>query len=248
MLRGSAGEQVLTSRPASGLCIGGVTPFTSIDFPGALAAVVFVQGCPWRCRYCHNPHLQARGGPAGSDWPTFAAWLCRRAGLIDAVVFSGGEPTLDPALPAAAAAVRALGFRVGLHTAGIYPQRLAALLPVLDWVGLDVKAALANDRAYDDLTGRPGSVRGPRAALDLLLTGAVDFECRTTAHPALLDDTALLALAGSLAEAGVSRYAVQLCRPTPGSMLPPVDRDYPAAATLQALDAMFAGFAFRRGD
>ena len=45
---------------AAELKVGGVTPFSATDYPGKLAAVVFVQGCPWRCGYCHNPHLQPR--------------------------------------------------------------------------------------------------------------------------------------------------------------------------------------------
>ena len=233
--------------PAAALRIGGVTPFTGIDYPGALAAVVFVQGCPWRCVYCHNPHLQPRDAAAPTDWNAFARWLERRAGLVDAVVFSGGEPTLDPALPSAAAAVRALGFRVGLHTAGLYPRRLAATLPSLDWVGFDVKAPLADDAAHDRVTGVEGSARAPRAALAALLASGVDFECRTTAHPALLDDAALVALGASLAAAGVRRYALQVCRPVGAAApLPLVSAHYPARATLDAMESMFERFELRR--
>ncbi len=117
------------------LRVGGVQRFTSIDYPGALAAVVFVQGCPWRCVYCHNPQLQSRQVPQPAPapaWPDLLAWLGCRRGLLDAVVFSGGEPTADPALPQAVDEVRALGFRVGLHTAGMLPRRLRTLLPRLD--------------------------------------------------------------------------------------------------------------------
>ncbi|MBE0549820.1 MAG: anaerobic ribonucleoside-triphosphate reductase activating protein, partial [Rubrivivax sp.] len=60
------------------LQLGGLTPFTSIDYPGRLSAVVFVQGCPWRCGYCHNPHLQPRGQPAGPRWGEVLDFLRRR--------------------------------------------------------------------------------------------------------------------------------------------------------------------------
>ena len=134
--------------PARSLQVGGLTPFTTIDYPGQLAAVVFVQGCPWRCGYCHNPHLQPRAPAPRPRWRAVLAFLRRRARACSTrVVFSGGEPTLDPALPHAVARRARLGFGVGLHTAGIYPQRLQALLPRLDWVGLDVKAPLADDAA-----------------------------------------------------------------------------------------------------
>ena len=80
------------------LKVGGVAPFTATDYPGQLAAVLFVQGCPWRCGYCHNTHLQPRTREGAVSWAKVMSFLARRVGLIDAVVFSGGEPTSDPAL------------------------------------------------------------------------------------------------------------------------------------------------------
>jgi anaerobic ribonucleoside-triphosphate reductase activating protein len=228
-------------------------PFAAGDYPGQLAAVVFVQGCPWRCAYCHNPHLQcarseAELAAAGvPTWRAMRPWLRRRAGLIDAVVFSGGEPTADPALPQAMAEVRALGLRVGLHTAGAFPQRLEALLPHTDWVGLDIKAPLADAPAYERITGAAGAAVPVRRSLAALQASGVANECRTTAHPALLDDAALLALAGELAAAGVANWALQICRSVGASTaLAPVGADYPQPATLARLQSMFAGFTLRR--
>jgi pyruvate formate lyase activating enzyme len=238
------------------LRVGGTTPFSSIDFPGRLAAVVYVQGCTWRCGYCHNPHLQTRdAGPDARRWHEVMAWLRRRIGLIDAVVFSGGEPTLDAALPAAIDEVRALGFAIGMHSAGIYPQRLAALLPRLDWVGLDVKAPLddldevgdGRGSLHDRITGVPRSAAAVRASLKALLASGVPFECRTTAHPAWLDDVALRHLADGLARRGVRHYALQLARRTgcTDGNLAAVGAGYPTPATLDRLGAMFAHFTLR---
>ena len=78
--------------------LGGFTPLSTVDWPGRLAAVAFVQGCPWRCNYCHNPELQQRGRPNGPRWSSVLETLSRRVGLLDGVVFSGGEPTTDPQL------------------------------------------------------------------------------------------------------------------------------------------------------
>ena len=83
------------------LRIGGITPLTTIDFPGRLAAVLYCQGCPWRCSYCHNPELLDATTPAEMDWPQVLAFLRKRQGLLDGVVFSGGEPTLQAGLPQA---------------------------------------------------------------------------------------------------------------------------------------------------
>ncbi|MBI3286166.1 MAG: anaerobic ribonucleoside-triphosphate reductase activating protein, partial [Burkholderiales bacterium] len=165
------------------LQLGGVTPFSATDYPGRLAAVVFVQGCPWRCGYCHNPHLQTRQAEDAPGWPHTLELLRRRSGLIDAVVFSGGEPTIDSALPQALQDVQRLGFLCGLHTACIYPRQLKLVLPLLDWVGFDIKAPFAD---YEKITGVAGSGRNAQACAELILASGVAHECRTTIHPDLL--------------------------------------------------------------
>jgi len=217
-------------------CIGGIVPFSSVDWPGTLAAVVFIAGCPWRCGYCHNPHLQLRRGHY--HWKAVLEFLHGRQGLLDAVVFSGGEPLSEPRLPQMVRAVRALGFRVALHTAGIYPSRLQDLLPYLDWVGFDVKTDAAG---HDALTGRPGTHAATQACLDALLASGIEFECRTTWSPHWLAEPALLDLARDLAGRGVRQYAVQNYRATadaaPTAVL--------GAAALRELESLFPHFAYR---
>ena len=66
---------------ANRLRIGGITPLTSIDFPGRLAAVLYCQGCPWRCGYCHNPELLDATTPATVPWPEVLAFLADDADL-----------------------------------------------------------------------------------------------------------------------------------------------------------------------
>ena len=194
---------------ADQLRLGGLTPLTSVDYPGELAAVVYCRGCPWRCPYCHNADLQAPGGPSEPAWPEVLAFLERRRGLLDAVVFSGGEPTAQRALPAAMAEVRELGFKVGLHTGGPYPERLAQILPLVDWAGLDIKA-LPED--YPRVTGVAGSGERAWQSLRLLLDAGVSLEVRTTPMPGMDDPAYLGRLSERLAEAGVGCWALQQCR------------------------------------
>ncbi len=191
------------------LAVGGLTPLTSTDYPGCLAAVVFCQGCPWRCAYCHNPHLIPRQAESATEWEEVAAFLERRRGLLDAVVFSGGEPTLQAGLGEAMAVVKGMGFRVGLHTAGMYPERLEKLLPWLDWVGFDVKAPFADYRRINSSGGGDAAREGIR----LLLAAGVETEFRTTCHSRLLEEGDLLRMAGELAELGVARWVLQAFRP-----------------------------------
>ena len=191
------------------LAVGGVTPLTTIDFPGELAMAVFCRGCPWRCRYCHNGHLLERRLSPDIAWADVLALLHRRRGLLDGVVFSGGEPTAQRGLPGAVREVRALGFNVALHTAGCYPGRLDELLPALDWVGLDIKA-LPED--YARLTGVPGSDERAFDSLRRLLESGVRHEVRVTVHDALLPPVKLQRLIGLLGECGVSDPVLQRCR------------------------------------
>jgi len=192
------------------LRIGGVTAFTATDYPGLLSAVVFVQGCPWRCGYCHNPHLQSRARSYNAPhWRSVRDLLKRRAGLVDAVVFSGGEPTIDPALEAAIDDTRALGFKIGVHSGGAYPRRLQRVLPRLDWIGFDVKAPFD---AYDAITGMPGSGRHARDSAAAILASGIEHEFRTTIHPHLHDAQDVLAMAHALAAMGVKNYALQVFR------------------------------------
>lgn len=162
------------------LTIGGLIPFTTIDYPGKLSAVVFCQGCPWRCHYCHNPHLLASSTTSSLTWEGVVAFLRTRQGLLDGVVFSGGEPTMQQALPDALAEVRRMGFLTGLHTGGAYPEQLAACLPHLDWVGMDLKAPFDE---YEQITGTPESGLMAAQSADLLRKSGIPLEFRTTVDP-----------------------------------------------------------------
>lgn len=225
-----------------GLRIGGLTRLSTCDWPGELVATVFCQGCPWRCGYCHNPGLIPAATPGAIGWDEVLDFLHRRPGLLDGVVFSGGEPTLQAALPEAMAQVRALGFRIGLHTAGPYPERLSEILPLTDWVGFDVKAGFS---AYEPVTAVPGSGAKALESLRRLVASGLDYEVRTTVHGRLMDERRLDALASNLLELGVRRYAVQAFRATgcPDGTL--MSEAPPAPQLSEARAAQFDWYAFR---
>lgn len=188
------------------LQVGGFVPFTTVDFPGRLAAVVFCQGCQWRCRYCHNPHLR-HFGPGSTKWTEILDALQKRRGFLEAVVFSGGEPTAQPALPQAMREVKAMGFLTGLHTAGIHPRRLRKVLPLTDWIGLDAKAPL--DERHDNIVGKIASFQAPAESLRLLLASGIPYELRTTVHPALLNNADLADLQSGLRKMGAAPSKIQ---------------------------------------
>ncbi|MEC9482872.1 MAG: radical SAM protein, partial [Halomonas sp.] len=92
------------------LPIAGLTPMTTLDFPERLACVVFTQGCPLRCGYCHNPHMLPPRCGKPYEWQDVCDFLDQRRGLLDGVVISGGEPTLHRDLTQALREVRSQGF------------------------------------------------------------------------------------------------------------------------------------------
>lgn len=196
---------------ADDLAIAGLVPLSACDWPDHLVATLFLQGCPWQCTYCHNPGLIDPRTPGQVPWSQVTDLLARRAGLLDGVVFSGGEPTRQPSLLDAVRHVRSAGFGVGLHTGGAYPRRLAALLPLVDWVGLDIKAPPGK---YESITGVPASARTAFESLDLVLAAGVDLQVRTTVDPTVLDADDIAGLAGLLARLGVRNHVLQEVRTT----------------------------------
>ncbi len=227
------------------LRIGGFTPFTTTDYPGRLAAVVFCQGCPWRCSYCHNPHLLPADGPESHAWPDLLRFLASRRGLLDAVVFSGGEPTLQGGLADAMREAKAMGFRIGLHSAGMYPQRLARVLPLIDSIGLDLKAPRA---VYPRITDTSSVGEAVFDSLRLILEAGVDYELRCTWHPELLSADDLMALSNEIRHAGADRLVIQAHRPAGcGTRLPEIVASDLEQAGLDALAARFRDFSVRGG-
>ena len=190
------------------LNIGGFVPFSASDYPEHLCAVVFCQGCPWRCTYCHNPHLQSRRA-AAIHWDDVLRFLETRRGLLDAVVFSGGEPTMQRGLASAIASVKALGFKAALHTAGVYPHRLPVLLPLLDWIGLDVKAPFDG---YTAITGVRGSGARAQQSLELVVASGVPYELRTTVDTTLLGVADLARIRAQLPTTTAKHHVLQTCR------------------------------------
>ena len=189
--------------------VAGLVPFTTIDFPGCLAAVVFFKGCPLKCPFCHNPDLQENDGIEETTWTDVFDFLTTRKGKLDGVVFSGGEPLMQPDIIDLAKQVKKLGFKVGIHTSGVYTDKLREMAPYLDWVGMDIKAPWIK---YDTLSGRQNMANKVKESLAFLLNNNISFETRTTCDPNYLTPQDILMIAQDLKTQGVSNYAMQKYR------------------------------------
>ena len=198
-------------RPADALVIAGLVPMSTVDWPDHLTATVFTQGCPWNCFYCHNQALIPVRTPGVVAWQEVRDLLRRRRGLLDGVVFTGGEALRQDGLADAAREVKAAGFAVGLHTAGMYPRRLRDLVEdgLVDWVGLDVKALPEH---YTQVVGRPNAAAKVWQSLDVVVGSGVEAEVRTTVVPGDVTADDAVEVARRAHEAGARVYALQQVR------------------------------------
>lgn len=190
--------------------IGGLIKFTLIDFPGRPAAVIFTQGCNFRCRYCHNPelvypHLFTEPVAEGE----IDAFLKRRQGTLEGVVVSGGEPTLHDDLPAFLKKIKSMGYAVKLDTNGTRPEILKKLIGehLLDYIAMDLKAPLEK---YALITGVEFNPAVLRESMDLICQSGLAYEFRTTYDKEVLTDADIAALS-KLVEG--KKYRVQECLP-----------------------------------
>ncbi len=160
--------------------IYGLQKMTLLDYPGRIACTVFLNGCSFRCPFCHNFELVEGSAPPVMEEEAFFSFLSKRQGLLEGVAVSGGEPCLHPDLPEFLRKIRDLGFQVKLDTNGFHPEMLKEVLDsgLADYVAMDVKNSLSK---YALTAGVPALDPAPVLSSILLLKeGTVDYEFRTT--------------------------------------------------------------------
>lgn len=202
--------------PNSGLKASGVQPFTLLDFPEKIACVFFLPGCNFRCGYCHNPEfvLPEKLVQTADSWipeDALLSFLKQRRGLLEGVVISGGEPTLQPRLEPFIRDVRRMGFRIKLDTNGSRPELLAHLLDeeLLDYVAMDVKTSRER---YSELVGPCIQTDAIVKSIDLIRERAPDYEFRTTLIPEIHGRPEWLGMLDLIR--GARRYSLQAFRPS----------------------------------
>ena len=179
--------------------IVGIQKLTLLDYPGKVACTVFLNGCNFRCPYCHNAELL---GDA-EEVMTVAgllAFLRKRQGILEGVCITGGEPTLHPELPALLGEVQALGYAVKLDTNGYRPEILEAVLNqgLVDYVAMDLKNGPED---YAETVGLAQvELAKIRQSIRLLMDSPVDFELRTTVANPLHSGETITSMANWLRE------------------------------------------------
>lgn len=185
-----------TSRSEAYSGIYDLTPFTLLDYPDHTACIIWMAGCNLRCHYCYNPHIVLGKGKFSHE--NLIDFLESRKGLLEGVVFSGGECTLHPSLLAYCRMVKEMGFKIKIDTNGTRPEVIRQLInqKLVDYVAMDFKAGEA---VYKKVTNRPKHLLSAFwRSLRLLQKHRIPYECRTTFHSELMNDHDLIEMAEAL--------------------------------------------------
>jgi pyruvate formate lyase activating enzyme len=172
-----------------GLKISGWNKVSLIDYPGTVATVLFCEGCNLRCPYCHNPGV-VRGEFPLVDVAVIEAYLVKRKGAVEGVVFSGGEPTIHAGLPGAVERLRGLGFKIKLDTNGLQPEMIERCNP--EYLALDLKTV---PERYGEL-GCPYGDAPERLYRSIAIVKSMKerAEVRITVAPGFIDEAIISAM------------------------------------------------------
>ena len=195
------------------MILGGLQKTTLIDFPGRIAATVFLCGCNFRCPWCYSSELvlpeKIKNQPKISE-KEFFKFLKDRKELLEGVVICGGEPTINRDLPDFIKKIKNSGFLVKLDTNGSNPQMLKSLIDgkLIDYIAMDIKGP---KEKYGEFTGRKADIKKIQKSIDILKEGKVAYEFRSTILPSLHTREDIIEMAKWIR--GAKRYYLQNFRP-----------------------------------
>ncbi len=192
--------------------LGAVQRTSLIDFPGEIAAVYFTQGCNFRCPYCHNPELVDSDlfeTPLNIDKEI--NFLKKRAGLLDGVVITGGEPTIHKDLPDFLTQIKNLGYKIKLDTNGTDPVMIRRVLDrgLVDYIAMDYKAPLVK---YADIVRSAVDVNAIAESVEIIKQSGVNYEFRTTVVEQLLSSADVETIKSEIGSG--EKYCIQEFNPS----------------------------------
>ncbi|MBU4057121.1 anaerobic ribonucleoside-triphosphate reductase activating protein [Patescibacteria group bacterium] len=201
------------------MTIGGLQKFSLIDYPGKISAVVFLSGCNFRCGFCHNPELvvpELTKNQEPISEKDFFEFLKSRAGKLDGVCVTGGEPTIWRDLPEFLEKIKKLGFLVKLDTNATNPKTIKRLINsgLVDYFAVDIKNS---SQKYEATVGAKVNMRDIKKSLKIIVVNNIILELRTTVIPELIVSEDFVKIKKWLEELGVLPkvflYAIQQFRP-----------------------------------
>lgn len=171
------------------ILIKGILPMTTVDYKGKVASTIFLQGCNFRCPFCHNPELVAISDKDVMDSTLLKpaeviSYLKEHKEWVDAVCISGGEPTIHKGLPAFISHLKKAGFFVKIQTNGTNPNMLKKLIDekLLDYISMDIKAPIEK---YELFAGAKLNKESIKESAALIMASGIEYSFHTTVSPEL---------------------------------------------------------------
>ncbi len=161
------------------MIIEGLQKLTLLDFPGCVAATLFLHGCNLRCPFCHNAGLVVRGAENCISMEEFESFLKKRKGILDGICVTGGEPLINSDIDKLLRTIKDHGYKIKLDTNGFFPKKLKELVDagLADYVAMDIKSSPEN---YSRACGVNADVSLPMESVKYLMSCGVEYEFRTT--------------------------------------------------------------------
>lgn len=179
------------------MIIGGLEKLTLLDYPDHLAAIIFTQGCNFRCHFCYNPMLvlpqtgkdveiEKEKGFSPLSTEDLFLFLRERYGRLEGVVITGGEPTIHPDLPEFIKQIKEIGYLVKLDSNGTNPEMLEGLIKakLIDYIAMDIKAPLLK---YEKTVNVKLDWENIKKSVKMVIESGLPYEFRTTVVPGLLE-------------------------------------------------------------
>lgn len=187
--------------------IAGFQPCTLIDFPGKVAAIVFTQGCPFACTYCHNPELiPVQAGTYSEEH--ILEEIEKRKDFLDGVVITGGEPTVQPDLEVFLKKIKALSLEIKLDTNGVHPDMIERCIKnhLVDFFAMDIKHQFGK---YKGVIGEVPDcvIENCERTMGIIAHSGIPYEFRTTTNEDIHTHEDILAIVEKLPLK--ARYALQ---------------------------------------
>ena len=202
---------------------------TLLDYPGKIACTVFALGCNFRCPFCHNASLVVPDRYSAEDFSEadFFSFIERRQGILDGVVVSGGEPTLQSGLIDFLVKIKQYGFSVKLDTNGSFPDKLREILSMglVDYIAMDIK----NSPSKYDSTAACNILPSVEKSVDVIINSSVEYEFRTTAVAELHTAADFTAIGEWIS--GANKYFIQSYEDS-GDIISPLPYSAPDSETL----------------
>ncbi len=192
--------------------IGGLHKFSLIDFPQKTSAIIFTQGCNFKCPFCHNPEL-VLPSLFTNDYSEdgILTFLKKRKGLLDGVVITGGEPTIQKDLKQFLKKIKKIGFLIKLDTNGSNPDVLKELinLQLIDYIAMDIKSPY---NKYKLLSGIEINTSNIKKSIQIIENSRISYEFRTTVIPNYLNADDLMDIVSYLKDK--TKYKIQNFNPS----------------------------------